>query len=208
MIIKLISSLIATSIMISTALYAEEESWPYACLTEISWLTDKRYFDISSMDDFPVITTDSESIEIDRKSKTIKVWTIYFLSPQGRQNQTPRVSKLGKAKIDTVNDIIKKHPELSYMYMDILEDINKAFESQYGLKPGEPYIDYSNFGYIKALYTINYQSRKFHIGYTGDYNCNGSTLSSLNPSSHWDEIQPSSIVEIIMKKIMKKYNLK
>lgn len=83
---KLLSTIAIASIITSISAYAEETPWGFVCEpSELSWITDKRYFYISGSNTFPEILTDSNTIQINRKNKTIKVWTIRLASEEGRQ---------------------------------------------------------------------------------------------------------------------------
>lgn len=56
----------------------------FACEnSEISWVAGNRYFVVGGAGDgYPVIVADSQSIQIDRKNKIIKAWTIWLVSDQ------------------------------------------------------------------------------------------------------------------------------
>lgn len=74
-----------------------ENSWPYVCeSSDLNFATDKRYFFATASDTYPSIIADSKTIQIDRKNKTIKVWTAWLASEQERLQN---VEELG-AKYD------------------------------------------------------------------------------------------------------------
>ena len=74
--------------MVTGSLYADA-SWPFVCsLKEISAYFDDRYFatdTASSNGTYPTILLDTQSVKIDKKKKTIEVWTIWLASEYGRE---------------------------------------------------------------------------------------------------------------------------
>lgn len=72
-----------------------QEAMPVCTESEISFLNDKRYFEVSSTADktFLSILADSKTIQIDKKNKTIKVWTIWLASQKGRDESIKNVGK-------------------------------------------------------------------------------------------------------------------
>jgi len=161
---KLIISLISVPILTSTAVYAEDDTpWQFACeQPDLQKFGANRYFAVGDTSSFPLILADSQTIQINRKQKVIKVWTIWLTSEQGRQE---RIESLGK------------------------------------------YDNYDNFGYIKYLDTINYGNMKYKGDASVAYNCPGSLIDSSNSKGEWEAIVPDSVMESIMKNIMKKYNV-
>lgn len=85
------------------------DEYPFVCeWNEISNYADKRYFQsMGSTNDSPVIIFDSQTIVIDKKNKTVKVWRIDLASPQGRKF--------------TENILGKYHDYSEYGYSAILE---------------------------------------------------------------------------------------
>lgn len=84
---KLLSTIAMASIITSISVYAEEMPWEFICEpSELSWISDKRYFYVSGSNTFPAIYADSKRIQINRKNKTIKSWIINLASEEGRQN--------------------------------------------------------------------------------------------------------------------------
>lgn len=140
--------------------------WPFVCeSSNLSFLNNKRYFKVAFSGDgsYPAIMADTKTIQIDRKNKIIKVWTIWLASDKGR--------------------------------LDRIESFRK-------------FDDCSNFGYYKALNTINYKDMKYtHVKFIQN-NCDGSALNTPEVQSSWIDIGPDSVVETIMDSIVKKYNLK
>ena len=136
--------------------------WPYVC-QDLKEFADNRYFGVASSQAYPLILADNRSISIDKKNKTIKVWTIWLASEQGR---LARIESLGK------------------------------------------YDDYSNYGYGKDLFIINYNTMKSAGLGTARYNCNGSVITTSNYQADWDEISPGSVMEGIVDSLVKKYKLK
>lgn len=73
---------------------APANDWPYACeSSELNFARDDRYFRIAGSESAPWIAADQQTIQIDRKNKTIKVWTIWLASEQGKQI---RIENMGK----------------------------------------------------------------------------------------------------------------
>lgn len=71
---------------------------------------------------------------------------------------------------------------------------------------GQKYLDY---GVMKRLDTINYQSMRTSTSTITDYSCNGSVISTYNyDKKEWSQIIPDSVMEGIVDSIKKKYNLK
>jgi len=62
-----------------------KEKMPVCSENEISFINDKRYFGVASADSFPLMLADAKTIQIDKKNKTIKVWTIWVGSNSGRE---------------------------------------------------------------------------------------------------------------------------
>jgi hypothetical protein len=64
---------------------------PFVCeLSDIDFIFNKRYFLVggtSSDGSYPGIYVDGKTIQIDRKNKTIKVWSAWITSENGRQVQ-------------------------------------------------------------------------------------------------------------------------
>jgi hypothetical protein len=86
---KLLTALIATSIMSVTAVYAEDAATPlgYVCKpADIPWITDKRYFGVTGSDVLPSRLADTQTMQIDREKKTVKVWITWLASEQERQD--------------------------------------------------------------------------------------------------------------------------
>lgn len=74
--------------------------WPFVCdKSDISWVDAGRYFKVSAnVTMFPVIGADSKTIQIDRKNKTIKVWSIWLASKQKRQDKIQDMGKFADYK--------------------------------------------------------------------------------------------------------------
>lgn len=71
-------------LMISVVVAAED--WPYVCeQPDIKQFADKRYFGVAITEYFPLILVDTQTLYVDKKNKTIKVWTTWLGSSQGRQ---------------------------------------------------------------------------------------------------------------------------
>jgi len=71
-----------------------DDDWKFVCEpSELSGFSDKRYFPVSSNENFYLTIADSKTIQIDKKNKTIKVWTIWLSSQNGRDN---KIKSLGK----------------------------------------------------------------------------------------------------------------
>lgn len=60
---------------------------PFVCeLSDLEFGNDERYFKAADSADYlPLIAADAKTIQIDRKNKTIKVWTVWFSSYNFRQ---------------------------------------------------------------------------------------------------------------------------
>ncbi len=58
-----------------------QNEMPVCTQDELSFLNDKRYFDVASSDTNPSIVADAKTIRIDKKNKVIQVW-ITFISNQ------------------------------------------------------------------------------------------------------------------------------
>ncbi len=97
-------------------------------------------------------------------------------------------------KIDKKNKIIK---------VWIIREVSEKGRSAYTQK-----IDgFSNFGYERTLWTIDYANMRLNIETTYATNCDGSTIMIISGDGKWDNISPSSINEAVVKKIMQKYTL-
>ncbi|MDP2077343.1 MAG: hypothetical protein Q8J85_04805 [Sulfuricurvum sp.] len=74
-------------LLICISLVASDNSgWPFACeQPSLAKFTAERYFPIGTISPFPLISADTQTIQIDRKNKIIKVWLIWMASEQGRQ---------------------------------------------------------------------------------------------------------------------------
>lgn len=83
---KLLPIIAIASIITSISVYAEETPWEFICEpSELSLISDKRYFYVSGSNTFPEILADANTIQINHKNKTIKVWTVRLASEEGRQ---------------------------------------------------------------------------------------------------------------------------
>jgi len=68
--------------------------WPFVCkLSELSAFKDKRYFGVGANRHSPLIIADSKTIQIDKKNKTIKVWTTWLASQEGRDDSIQSTGK-------------------------------------------------------------------------------------------------------------------
>ncbi len=83
---------------------------PVCSENEISFINDKRYFGVASADSFPLILADAKTIQIDKKNKTIKVWTAWIVSEAERQHRGNILGKYDNydnygydKKLDTIN---------------------------------------------------------------------------------------------------------
>lgn len=70
------------------------------------------------------------------------------------------------------------------------------------------YNDYSNYGYSRYLYLINYQNMKVKTLANSHIACEGNVIRGYDGQNVWDNIEPDSVMEEIIESIMKKYNLK
>lgn len=78
-------------ILFTTGISLIADDWPFVCeRQELPFLWDKRYFGVGANTKFPFVGVDTNSINIDRKNKIIKVWTIWLASQTGRQDQTDK----------------------------------------------------------------------------------------------------------------------
>ncbi len=59
---------------------------PICSQNDLSFANDKRYFDVSGNAYYPIILADANTIQIDKKNKTIKVWTSWIASQKGRED--------------------------------------------------------------------------------------------------------------------------
>ena len=72
---KIIIGLLLT---ISALVADNEANWPFACeASDLVFLADERYFSVGGSVDYPSIRVDAQTIQIDRKNKTIKFWAIW-----------------------------------------------------------------------------------------------------------------------------------
>lgn len=81
---------------------------PVCSESEISFINDKRYFEVTSAEVYPLISADSKTIQIDKKNKTIKVWTVWIASESKREDYRNRYggnyNNFGYVKyLDTIN---------------------------------------------------------------------------------------------------------
>jgi len=73
-----------------------DDDWKFVCEpNELSFIADKRYFPAGGNDLFPLVFADSRTIQIDKKNKTIKVWTIWLSSQKGRDLMIQNLGKYG-----------------------------------------------------------------------------------------------------------------
>lgn len=63
-----------------------KDKMPICSQNDLSFANDKRYFDVSGNAYYPIILADTNTIQIDKKNKTIKVWTIWIASQKERDN--------------------------------------------------------------------------------------------------------------------------
>jgi hypothetical protein len=66
-----------------------KDKMPVCSQNDLNFANDKRYFDVTSSDIYPIILADANTIQIDKKNKTIKVWTIWIASQKGRDFMIP-----------------------------------------------------------------------------------------------------------------------
>lgn len=74
-------------LFLTSLLIANESNWPFVCEpSDLDLVRDNRYFKVAASADgsLPLILADAQTMTIDKKNKTIKVWTIWFASEQGR----------------------------------------------------------------------------------------------------------------------------
>ena len=75
---------------------ASVSDWPFVCeSSELDFARDDRYFKVgaSANGSFPFIGADAQTMQIDRKNKTIKVWTIWLASEEKRQGTIGTMGK-------------------------------------------------------------------------------------------------------------------
>lgn len=154
------------------SLLANDEDWPFACKeSDIEFVKNDCYFKFrffiaknnDYVDPYPATRADAKTIQIDRKNKTVKVWTVLVASEQ---------EKLRIIKIIGENN------------------------------------DFSNYGYTKSLFIVNYESMKSKVLNDIFYNCDGSIIVSNHPQGDWEDIAPSTNVESLVETIIKRYKLK
>jgi hypothetical protein len=63
-----------------------QNKMPVCTQDELAFLNDKRYFRVSSSDDYPIIVADAKTIRIDKKNKTIQVWTTYVSNQKNKNS--------------------------------------------------------------------------------------------------------------------------
>ena len=61
-----------------------QNEMPVCTQDELSFLNDKRYFDVASSDTNPSIVADSKTIRIDKKNKVIQVWITCEFNKKGK----------------------------------------------------------------------------------------------------------------------------
>jgi TPR repeat protein len=61
-----------------------QNALPVCTQDQLSFLNDKRYFNVASSDTNPVIVADTQTIRIDKKNKTIQVWVTFIFNQKGR----------------------------------------------------------------------------------------------------------------------------
>ena len=67
---------------------------------------------------------------------------------------------------------------------------------------------FSNYGYEKMLWTVDYANMRLKNKPSSFMSCDGSTITTLPDNGKWTEIPPASLYDMVVKKIMEKYNLK
>ncbi len=67
---------------------------------------------------------------------------------------------------------------------------------------------FSNYGYQKMLWTVDYVNMKIKTNPSTFMDCDGSSITTLLDDGKWEELYPSSINELVVEEIIKKYNLK
>lgn len=72
----------------------------------------------------------------------------------------------------------------------------------------EKFYGFSNYGYQKSLWIIDYAHMRHKSTSLTFINCDGSVIRKVTDDPAWDELLPGSLAESIVKKIMEKYNLK
>lgn len=68
--------------------------------------------------------------------------------------------------------------------------------------------NYTNFGYAKHLYILNYTNRTSKIKQISYFDCSGDTIDYDNKDTKWSDITPGSIMEAILESLMQRYKLK
>lgn len=68
---------------------------------------------------------------------------------------------------------------------------------------------FNNLGITQNLLSLDYQNKSMILNILSFLNCDGSFITSVkNNDTNKEEIPPDSIMEVLLEKIMKKYNLK
>jgi len=98
-------------------------------------------------------------------------------------------------KIDKEKKIIKAW---------VIREASKKGRSNYTQKS----YSFSNYGYDKMLWTIDYGNMRLRDEPASAMNCDGSVILTIPDSGEWEDFIPLSINEMVAKKIMQKYNLK
>ena len=136
--------------------------WPIACTTsEVKALGANSMLYASSSDMYPLIYVDTRDIEIDRKNKIIKTWTISLSSRQSRANQIRQlgskynnygydlmflvvdysamrysIEKMGESDCNsnTINSFTKLVDRKQIKPHSTFDDITKAITKEYNLR--------------------------------------------------------------------------
>ena len=67
---------------------------------------------------------------------------------------------------------------------------------------------YTNYGYRKVLYLIDYKNNRTQFLETVDYSCNNDVIASVPGLRRWQSSAPDSIIEGVTNFLVSKYNLK
>lgn len=225
--IKLLSSLILSSILTVTAVYAEApstEQWSLSCNpNQISFVEDKkRFVTFDASIEEPYVAIDTKLMNIDRKKKIIKVKTLGFTSAKANQNLISSLRKqivgVDDAIVDSLNKLIAKQLATAGVTrreahvdetMKSHGMVYRTLEERAYNRTIEEKIQFiQNIGYTIRDTTIDYGNEMIKIDTTQVYNCNHGRIASDNSPSSWEYIQPNTVNSEIANIIKQKYNLK
>lgn len=151
---------------------------------------------IGSSGDFAYVLADTQTIQIDKKNKTISVWLTSLASVDARHDNS--------AERNIFAQMASAQAAQSGL---TAQDYDVAASVDRNIPYKSPRLQYD---YSKNYMIIDYKNNRYADMTTIYYLCNGTVLYS-SPSKqqpNWNYIAPNSLIAGAKESIIKKYNLK